>query len=93
VDQGAARLALEKAQERKALELFHQNRLVESEREYRQLIAAGARNPEVCLNLSAIFWLTGRTEAAVEPLHTAIALDPANPEAHATLGTALQGIG
>ena len=93
VDQGAARLALEKAQERKALELFHQNRLVESEREYRQLIAAGSRNPEVYLNLAAIFWLTGRTEAAVEPLHTAIALDPANPEAHATLSTALQASG
>lgn len=89
----AARLALKKAQERKALELYHQNRLGESEREYRQLIAAGSRNPEVYLNLAAVYWLTNRTQAAVEPLRTAIKLDPANPEALATLGTALQDTG
>ena len=77
-------------EEREALALLQQGRLVESEAIYRKIVKAGVRRHTIYGNLAAICGLQGgRTEEMVALLREAIAIQPSYAAGFSNLGNAL----
>ena len=74
--------------EARAFAAFQQGNLPEAEAIYRQLIAAGSRNPSVYSNLAAICGMSARSSEVPPLLETALRLDPSHADSHNNLGIA-----
>ena len=88
--QAAKNTADHAAKEQQALALISQGRLQEAETIYRELIAAGTKNPNAYGNLAAICGMQGRFDELIGLLKKALEIKPNYPEAHNNLGNALK---
>ena len=73
-----------------AIDLINQDNFSEAEAIYREIIAAGTSNHAVYGNLAAICGMQGRFDELIVLLKRVLELKPDYPDAHNSLGIALQ---
>ena len=76
--------------EQQANDLIDAGKLDDAASIYIQLIRSGCKKPEVFTNLAAIYGVQNRFDDAITLLRTALEVNPNDPNAHYSLGNALQ---